>query len=165
MDIWNTIVQTNTFNFLVMVGIIAIIAKKLKLVSKLQEAADKVKSEIENSDKAKEQSIINLEDAEKVYETTAGEVREISSTAEKNILFIEQLMANEEQKAVEAIKQNMQKALNTTEKNAIRDLSEKTVLASFELAKKHIIHLLETNPRYHQKFIEDSIRELDGLKQ
>lgn len=42
-------------------------------------------------------------------------------------------------------------------------MTEKTLNASIELAKKHIISTLENNQDLHNKFIDESIENIDRM--
>ncbi|MBQ8476036.1 hypothetical protein IJ531_03140 [bacterium] len=63
MEIWKIIVQSNTFNFILMVLIFAWIIKASKLSQKLDDAVLKVKETIDNSTLAKEKSSEELKNA------------------------------------------------------------------------------------------------------
>ena len=162
---WYEFLETNTFNFLLMAFFFIALFFILKVPKRLQDATEKVKEEIKASDKAKEQSFVELDEADKSVQNLQKEIEEINVSADKNISFIKETSSKEENKIIETMKANSIKTIESAEKSAVQKLSKKTVLASFELAKKHIIQLLKDNPQYHQKFIEDSINELDGLKQ
>ena len=63
------------------------------------------------------------------------------------------------------IQDNTQKIINSDNKQTVSTLSKQTALAAYELAKEHIKQTLQNKPQYHQKFIEESIEELEtGLK-
>jgi len=165
MNIWNVILESNTFNFIILVFVIIGLSIWLKTSSKLQNVVDGVKKQIGDSDNTKEKSIVELKEAEELLKTTDTEVDEIEANMKKSISLIQQSILKQENELMEALEQNTQKTLSSNENKAIQNLSKKTISASFELAKHHIVKLLENNPQYHQKFIEDSINELDGLKQ
>ena len=165
MNIWNVILESNTFNFIILVFVIIGLSIWLKTTSKLQNVVDGVKKQIGDSDSTKEKSIIELKEAEELLKTTDTEVDEIEANMKKSISLIQQSILKQENELMEALEQNTQKTLSSNENKAIQNLSKKTISASFELAKHHVVKLLENNPQYHQKFIEDSINELDGLKQ
>ena len=59
---------------------------------------------------------------------------------------------------------NTEKMIESEGKKIISSLSQKTALASVELAKKHIVETLKNKPQYHANFINSSIDELDRLK-
>ena len=63
-------------------------------------------------------------------------------------------------KKVTNIKNNIERAISAEEKTISARLSKKTALASSELAKQHIITLLEAHPELHEKYINQSIEEL-----
>ena len=67
-------------------------------------------------------------------------------------------------KAIFNIEKNIDKVVSIEEKKISNLLTEKTSLASIELAKQHIEKMLEQNPELHNKFIQNSIDELDKVK-
>ena len=165
MNIWNVILETNIFNFIILILFFVALSLRFNPSSKLQNVIDGIKKQIDNSDSAKELSVIELKEAQEKLKTVDAEVIEIEANTKKSLSLIQHSILKQENEAIEALEQNTQKILNSNQNKAIQKLSKKTVLASFELAKHHIEKLLEKNPQYHQKFIEDSIKELDGLKQ
>ena len=164
MEVWNIIVQSNTFNFIVLVILFAIIIKVCKISSLLDNAISKVKETIDNAINSKEKAIEELKKAEEEILKTPEEIEEIEKNADKNIALLEENIAKEAQKQVDLIENNVQKALERKQQDTFSSLSNKTIEASFELAKNHIKHLLEIKPEYHQKFIAESIKELDRLQ-
>ena len=163
MEIWSTILKTNTFNFLVMVGIFWFLIKKFKLGDMLQSEVLKIKNSIDDSKEAKEKSQQELKSAYKEASNVEEKIKEIEQNAKDNILDIEEKYNLESEKQIEAIKNNALKTIEVKRKEAVSSLENKTVSAAVELAKIHIENLLKNNSSYHQKLIDDSIEELDRL--
>jgi len=161
MNIWNEIVQSNTFNFIVLVLILYLIIKFCKINLLIENAQNKVKELINNSTEAKEKSIVELKNVQETTSNIQNEINEIEQNGDKNITLVENKINEESNKQVETIKQNTEKLISAKERDIVSNLSKKTILASIELAKKHVINLLETHPEYHQNFINDSVQELD----
>ena len=49
MEIWNLIVKSNTFNFILLVGVFVYIIKKFDLSNKIDTSINKIKETIDNS--------------------------------------------------------------------------------------------------------------------
>lgn len=73
-----------------------------------------------------------------------------------------QILANTEEK-VQLIEKNVKRVINAEEKTLSAKMTEKTLNASIELAKKHIISTLENNQDLHNKFIDESIENIDRM--
>ena len=164
MEIWTLILKSNLFNFAIMLAILFFVIKKLDLCQKLDDAILKVKEKIEESELANKNSIEELKQASEKTENLQQEIEEIEQKGIENISNLENKIALETKEEIDAIKKNAQKAIIAHEKEISSNLSKKTILASLEVAKKHVINLLNQNPEYHRKFIEESIEELNRLK-
>ena len=65
---------------------------------------------------------------------------------------------------IKQIENNIEKVIDTEEKTLSADLTKKTVKASVELAVKQVQNILANNPQLHEKFINESIDEIDRIK-
>ena len=158
-------IQSNAFNFVLVVLLLIYLCKVAKIGEKLTHAQEKIKEKIENSKKAREDSIEFLLDANDTVKNTKNEVLEIESECEKNITLMQQRVEKETVSQVKGIEENTTKIIESENKQTVSALSKKTAMAALELARKHIIETLEKKPEYHQKFIDESIQELDsGIK-
>lgn len=158
-------VQSNAFNFLIVVILLVIICKYAKIGQKLTSAQESVKDSIDNSIKAREDSIEELLKANEAAESVKEEISEIEENCDNSITALNEKIEKETDIQIENIHKNTEKIINSENKQVISELSGKTALAAIELAKKHIKEVLKNKPQYHQKFIEESINELEsGLK-
>ena len=164
MEIWNIIVQSNTFNFIIFVLVFAIIFKVARVGSLIEQMQDKVKQYVDDSNVAKENSIVDLKKAQDAVNLAGSEIKVIIDDAHLQALRLERKILADAHVQSENIILNADKVNESNGKNIISELSVATALASVELAKKHILSTLEKKPQYHAKFIEDSINELDRFK-
>ena len=164
MEIWELILKSNLINFIVMVAIFVAVAKKLNFSQKLDDAILKVKESIENSELDQKNSLEELKQAQEKTNNVENEITEIEEKAQENIEKIESRIASETDIQVNSIKENADKIISAKEREIISGLSKKTILASIEVARQHVIRLLKEHPDYHQKFIQESIEELNRLK-
>lgn len=161
--IWNTIVQSNTFNFIIFVLILAWVFKKINvgtIIASLQEKIIKILDEVK---KEKEEAHKNLKDAQRAVENLPEELKTIVTEAEKSAEVISEKIFTEAKKQLESIEQNAQKVILAEEKLLISNLAKNTSSASVEAAKTHIEQTLEQTPTLHEKYINESIDELDRL--
>ncbi len=164
MEIWKIIVQSNTFNFIIMIVLFAFIIKKCKLNQKLDETIVNIKETIEKSEDFKNASLKELSEADEKTKNIAEEIKEIEQKGEQNLKNIEEKLNKDSEIQINSIKLNAEKIIDAKEKEIVSDITKKTILTSIEVAKKHIINLLKNHPEYHQSFVKQSIKELDRLK-
>lgn len=164
IHIWDTIVKSNTFNFIVMLLLLGWIVKKFDLKASLDNLKANVKKSIDTSVEEKEKGIITLKNAEKSVENLETEIKENLVRAEKQASDItNEIMAATENK-VKDIEANIQKAIKNEEKQISAKLMSNTAKNSSELAKQKIEKLLEEHPELHEKFITESLEELDRIE-
>lgn len=161
MEIWNLIVKTNTFNFIIFVALFAIIIKYAKVGNMISSMQAKVKQFIDDSIIAKENSEKELKLAETKVEKVESEIKEIHDNADLNAMRLGRKILADANIQSESILQNADKINDANGKKIISELSQEAALISVELAKRHIISVLKKKPQYHAKFVSDSINELD----
>jgi len=163
MEIWTLIVKSNTFNFIFLVLILGLICKRVKAGTLLSNAQNKVKEDIDTSDKIKKASIEELARAKEDIKNLQNEIDEIFDKSKENAENFKRKTSDEIEFQKRKISENVEKTAKSEEIKAVSGLTEKTALAVAEVVKKHLIDTLNKNPKYHQNFIEESIQELDRL--
>lgn len=164
LDIWNIIVHSNTFNFIVMLMILGWIIKKANLGEVLEGLKNKVIDSIEKSKLEKENAYISLSNAQKEVEHLDEEIKNRISQAEKHAQTVAQRIFDETDNKVKQIEENIQRVIEAEEKTISSRLTGKAAKASVELAKNHIKNLLAQNPQLHDKYINESINDIDRIK-
>ena len=159
-QIWNFIVTSNFFNFVVMVLILAWIINKINLGEILEKAVSNIKNSIEKSESEKAAGEKELLSAQKSVENLASEIQEKLTAAENQAEKIAKNIIEETEQKVKNIQSNIERSVRAEEKTISARLSKKTAAASAELAKQHIKAVLETHPELHEKYINQSIEEL-----
>lgn len=163
MEFWNVIVQSNTFNFLIFIGLFALLFKKINFGAMMDSLQAKVMVLIEDAKRAKDDSINELKKTQEVSSKVPMEVKNILDNAEVTADRLGKRILEDAEKQVNSIYKNTDGVVESEGQKIISTLSKKTALASLELAKTHIVKTLQVKPQYHAKFIEDSINELDGF--
>lgn len=164
MEIWTLIVKSNAFNFLILLGLIIFAIKFFKVGSLIEKACLKVKETVENSDLEKENSKVELQKANETIKNIANEVKEIFDNAQKSAELMGKKILKDADLQAKNIEQNAKKVMEFESKKVALNLTQKTALASLEVAKNHIKNTLKEKPQYHNDFIQKSIDELDRLK-
>lgn len=162
-NIWNVIVYSNTFNFIVFVLILAFIAKKVNIGAVISSLQAKIIKLIDDAKKEHEEATNKLKTAEKEVENLPNELKGIIDDAHKSAEVISNKILSEAQKQIESIESNAQKVIEAEEKMLIAKLTKNTSQASIETATKHIQNVFVETPTLHEKYINESIEELDRL--
>lgn len=164
LDIWNLIVHSNTFNFIVMLLILGWLVQKFKVTESLDVLKNNI---IDSIEKAKQEKI----DAQKVLSSAQDEVKNLDSEiksrlsqAEEHAKSVAQRIIDDTENKVKQIEDNIERVVEAEEKTISSRLTGKTAKASIELAKNHITNLLKQHPELHDKYINDSINEIDRIK-
>ena len=164
LDIWNFIVHSNTFNFIVMVLLLVWIVKKFNIKNALEVMKNNIIDSIEKSKQEKESASKTLNEANDAVKNLDSEINARITQAEEQGKNLAKQILTEADKKVKQIENNIERVVEAEEKTISSKLTSKTVKASVELSKNHIINLLKTNPELHEKFINESIEEIDRIK-
>ena len=164
LDIWNFIVHSNTFNFIVMVFLLAWIVKKVNVKNALEVMKNNIIDSIEKSKQEKESANKILGEAKDAVKNLDNEIKDRINQAENHAKTLAERILTETGEKVKQIEANVERVVEAEEKTISSQLTTKTVKASVELAKKHITNLLASNPQLHDKFINESIEEIDRIK-
>ena len=151
-------------NFLIFAGIIAYVAKKIHVRTKLEDAKNAVSTTIRESENAKTESENRLSSIEESMNHLGEEIDLIISESEKNSKLVGEKIIEGANKNVLTIKENAIKALENSKLLLKNDLIRRTSLASIEIAKAQIIEELSKNSELHDKLIDESIEALEGVK-
>ena len=163
-DFWNLIVESNTFNFAILVIILAVVFVKIDLPGIIEKIKNDVAKAIENAKKEKENAEIELKSAQKTAANTDNEVAQQLKTAEDNAQNLAQGIMKNTETQMENIKSNILRVITAEEKNLSSKLTQEAVDNSIELAKQNIINKLNENKSLHEKFIDDSINEIGRVQ-
>ena len=163
IEIWAKICESNLFNFIVMILLLAWMVKKFDLGSKIEAGRKKIEQNISESEKAKEESLTKLykaqEDATKVDE----EMFKIFKAAEENAKVMGEKLIAEANSQKDIIKENSKKTIDANIKSVKNDILKETAEEAMKLAEEHIKSELERDPNLHQKYIYESIDAIDGI--
>lgn len=164
LDIWNFIVHSNAFNFIVMVLLLSWIIKKINLKESLNVMKNNIIDKIENSKSEKESASKILDDAKDQVKNLDTEIQNRLKQAESHGQDLAEKIFKDTELKIKQIENNIEKVIDTEEKTLSADLTKKTVKASVELAVKQVQNILANNPQLHEKFINESIDEIDRIK-
>lgn len=160
IHIWNTIVTSNTFNFLVMLAILGWIIKKFDIAGSLENFKSTIINSIKKADEEKETAGKKLLEVKKSVENLETEISQKLDNAKLHAENAARSVIMQTENKVKQIENNVYKIIETEEKKISSRLTSKTAQASAELAKNHIKAVLKQHPELHEKFINQSIQEL-----
>ena len=143
IEIWKQICESNLFNFVVMVLLLAWLVKKFDLGTKIEAGRKKIESNIAESETAKEENLKKLYEVQEASTKIDEEMLKVFNSAEEKARFVGEKLLEEGKIQAESIKETAQEAM--------------------KLAEQHIKSTLESDPNLHQKFIWESIDAIDGI--
>lgn len=162
-NFWNIIVKSNTFNFAVLLLIFAILFKKLNVSALVEKIKQDIINTINNAKAERENAKNKLYDAQKSIEHIEEEIKQrLDEASLRGEGIAKQIAANADEQ-VKLIEKNISRVINAEEKTLSAKITEKTLKASIELAKQHINNTLVNNPELHNKFIDESIDNIDRV--
>lgn len=162
-NIWNTIVYSNTFNFIVFVLILAWVFKKIDIKGIISSLQAKIIKIIEDAKREHEEATNKLQNAERSVENLPQVLDGILTDAKVSAEVIGDKIMAEAKKQLESIESNATKVIAAEEKMLISKLTKSTSQASVKVAESHIKDVLQQTPSLHEKYINESIEELDRL--
>ena len=156
--------ESNAINFIIMLVVLGLIIKKINLQKSFNSSIKNVESKILKSDEEKETAKAAFSGAKKTIDRLPEDIATLENEAlSKSKVFKEQIEEST-QKAIFTIQKNADRAISIEEKKISNLLTGKTITDSIELAANNLQNMLENNPELHNKFIEESLEELDRVK-
>lgn len=163
MEIWNLIVESNTFNFIILVIILWVLLQKMHVVSLLENLKDNIINKIEMSKSEREKAENELKKARNAVANLDNEIKESIELTRKNIEgAVKQTLENAELQA-ENILNNVKNVIENEEKQISSKLLNSTAQQAVQSAKDKIIARLKANPELHNKYIDEAIEDIDKV--
>ena len=163
LELWKQICESNLFNFVVMLVVLAWLVKKFNLGDKIEQGRHKVEQAISESEKAKEESLSRLYDIQENVTKIDEQMSEVFKKAENNAKIIGNKLIEEGKIQSESIKENSKKTIDANIKTAKTEIVKETAQEAMTLAEQYIKSELEKDPTLHQKYILESIDAIEGL--
>lgn len=164
MNVWNVILESNTFNFIVLAIIIIYLMKKLRAGAALENLKNAIIKRIDDSKAEKEKALSELKTAEKAVENLDNEIKERYNLAEQNANGVIQQTVMNAENQVSHILQNAENAIENEEKQISAQLLKSTAEKALLTAKDIIAARLKENPELHEKYINEAIEDIDRVK-
>ncbi len=163
MDILNTLLQSNTFNFLIVLGVILFLLKKINIKAKINDMREQIKNYVEDSSNELNLAEKELNAVSEKLKNLPNETSEINISAKNNIENVTQRIEEEIQDKMHDIDNNAKRILNLEIKQFKSKLTGILTEKSIELAKENAMEQLKTNPQLHKNYIDEAINEIDRI--
>ena len=163
-EIWDIIVRSNTFNFVLLVAIFWFLFKKINVSNFIGKLQQDIINAIENVKKSKELAGEKLSKAKDSVKNLESDIKAQIDLADNTAKTISDNILEDTEKRIEIIHSSVDKTIATEEKSLSAKLTEKAAAAAVAIAKNHIINTLKNRPDLHDKYIGESIQELDRIQ-
>ena len=164
IDLWNLILKSNTFNFAVLVVILVIVGQKLKVGEMLDKMRLDIISGLEDSKTARKLAEEKLVWARLKVKNIESEISEKFKNSESRAEKLAESIGDAAKRRVRQIEDNAERVIAAEEKNIKSELGRKTAADAVELAKNLVKTRLQQNPKLHDRYIDESIAQLDKVR-
>ncbi|MBR6099154.1 ATP synthase F0 subunit B [bacterium] len=161
VNLWNLILESNTFNFVVLIVILAIVMQKLHISDVIEKMKDEIIDKIEKSKLAKEDAAEYLADAKLKVEHLEEDIAKKIALADTQAHNVGETIKEAAQRKLKQIENNVEKVIEAEEKTIVTSLSDEASLESVRLAEQIIREKLAKDPSLHDRYINESIEELE----
>lgn len=162
--IWNKILTSNLFNFVLMLVLLGWLIEKFNISDAIEKGRKNIEEKITNAKKEKENALKMLYETQEHGVNIEQEALEIIDKSAKNAVLVGEKLVEDAEKLAETFSVSTQKAINTNIENAKLNLTNETAQTALEMAKNHIEKLLKEDRSLHIKYINKSIELLKTMK-
>ena len=163
LNIWNKILTSNLFNFVLMLVLLGWIIDKLDLAQKLKYGRKSIEDKILNAKLNKENAAKVLFETQEKGAEVDKEVFETIEKAEKNAVLVGEKIVEDAKKQSAEYSKNLKAAIDSNIEKLKLNLTAKTAQQAIEMAKNHIEKQLDGNKELHIRYINESIDALKGI--
>lgn len=160
MNFWQAVVESNTFNFAVLVLIFVLLFSKLNISQMIENIKNQIVQSIDRAKAEKEAADVKLKNAKDLASGVDAEIQTHIRNAQEKAAAIETQIIEKAHIQEKYIDKNVDNLIFAEEKNIGNSAIEKTMQKASETAKEKIKSLLSSTPDLHKKFIEESIRKI-----
>ncbi|MFI3300524.1 MAG: ATP synthase F0 subunit B [Candidatus Gastranaerophilales bacterium] len=162
-NLWHMIVKSNTFNFVVMLIVLRYIVVKIDLKSSISTMQQKIIQGVENSKTEQKNAQTLLGKSKKEFQNLDLEVKSRLEQAKSHAEIIAKQIIDDTNSKISLIESSVEKTIESEEKTISTKLSEQVAKTAIDLAKSNIEKALKERIELHEKLIDESIQELDGV--
>ena len=163
-ELFNTLLYSNTLNFLLMVVLFAVVLRKIDIKKALVSMRDEIRNIVEKSENEKNLALKELSHTEEELEELPSELEKIISDAKMSAVNISKDIEEKGKEEIRKIEKQAVKSIKFEEKKFHEYLASLTSTVAVDLAKDNAVEELRKNPDLHFKFINDALSELDRVE-
>ena len=163
MELLKKLAESNTINFIIMLGILAVIVIKMNLKASMDTSISNVVGIIKKSDEAKSESVTKLEKSKAEIEKLPTDIENLKKEAKVKADVFKKQIENSSSEEISNIKNSVSRVMSIEEKKISNDLQKKTIEESILMAERNIKRMLSENSDLHRQFIQESLDELDKV--
>ena len=163
MDIFNWLLKSNFFNFLILVFLMCWLFSKLNVTEKLNEAKNKIEKMLSDSDNERLQSVYTLAEAEDAVKSLPEELAKIQESAKETIISFEQTAQKEIQETKQTIENNAEKIIDNEKQKIAINLQKETAQRAVDNARTKLKQKLSENDELQRKLIAEAINKIEEI--
>lgn len=163
MELLKKLAESNTINFIIMLGILAVIVIKMNLKASMDTSISNVAGIIKKSDEAKFESVTKLEKSKAEIEKLPTDIENLKKEAKVKADVFKKQIENSSSEEISNIKNSVSRVMSIEEKKISNDLQKKTIEESILMAERNIKRMLSEDSDLHRQFIQESLDELDKV--
>lgn len=163
LQIWNKILTSNLFNFVLMIVFLGWIIDKMNLAQKLEDGRKSIEDKILNARLNKENAAKVLFETQEKTAEVDKEVFETMEKAEKNAVIVGEKIIQDAEKQSAEYSKNLKATIDSNIEKLKLNLTAKTAQQAIDMAKNHIVKQLDGNRDLHIRYINESIDALKGI--
>ncbi len=164
LHIWSKILESNLFNFVLMLVLLNWILQKTNMSDKLEQGRKSIEDKINNSKQAKEAAIKELFELQEKSKEVNKLAHEILEKSNANAIMVGEKIIEDAQKQACEFGKNLDKIVESNQKAVQNSLKEETAQSAVKVAQDYIEDKLENDRSLHIKFINESIEALNGVE-
>lgn len=163
LEIWNKILTSNLFNFVLMLVILGWIINKFKIADILEQGRKRIEDKINNSKKEHQQALQTLYETQEKEKDVDKEILEIFDKSAKNAVLVGEKLVSDAEKIAETFSLSAQKTINSNIEKSKLNITDETAKTVIDIAKNYIENQLKEDRNLHIKYINKSIDELKEI--
>lgn len=156
------ILNSNVINFLIVVGVLVTILKKVNITKIIEDKQKKIIEDVVASENKLNESLEILEESKKKVSNIDSEKLRILTNSDEVGKIIAVKIKEETVRKEENIKVRTEKIVENDKYRTKKEVTKKITDAAFEVAKQHILHSLDD--KKHFQLIDEFIENLDNTK-
>ncbi len=163
VNLWELILESNTFNFVILIVALAIVMQKMNISEKLSDLKNEVIAKLDTSKKAKEDAENHYAEAKAKIADLPNEISGRLKLAKVQADNVAKMIDESKNKKLKQLSANVTKIINAETKTLITNLHDQTADEAINIASRFIKNKIKEEPELQNKYIEESIRELEKI--